>query len=250
VISPDEIFDAVIAVDCGDIKRIAIGEIVRSHSPVLINIDHHSDNKKYGNINLVKKCSSTGEIIYGIAKKMKIKLDKDISSAIYTAIITDTGCFKYDNTNARIFSIARDLVHNGADPHDIAFRIYESKTRSEMKVLGLALEKMESTPDAKISWISLSLDDINKCGANSEEVSGIADHLRSLKDTDIAVFMRETEKGPVKINFRSKTKNVQLIAKEFGGGGHTRASGAIVNISLESAKYNVIDAIKRLWTHL
>jgi len=249
-IGREEKFDAVVTVDCGDIKRVAAGEEIRRHSGLLINIDHHPDNKKYGDINLVKKLSSTGEIIYGLIKQMKMKLDADISSAVYASIMTDTGCFKYDNTSAKVFSIARDLIRNGADPHDIAFRIYESKTRSEIKVLGLALQKMESTPDGRISWICLTMDDINKCGATSEEVSGIADHLRSLKDTDIAVFLRETEKGPVKINFRSKTRNVQKVARVFGGGGHRLASGAVVNLAIDEAREKVIDAVKSLWTQL
>ncbi|MCX5749316.1 MAG: bifunctional oligoribonuclease/PAP phosphatase NrnA [Candidatus Saganbacteria bacterium] len=247
---PEDRFDAVIAVDCGDIKRIAVGDKIRQHSDLLINIDHHEDNKKFGDLNLVKKCSSTGEIIYKIAKKMGVGLDPDIAAAIYAAIITDTGCFKYDNTNAKIFSIAKDLADNGADPHGIAFKIYESKTRSEIKILGFALEKMESTADGKISWIILTNEDIKKCGANSEEVSGIADHLRSLKDTDIAVFLKETESGTVKVNFRSKTKNVQRIAKEFGGGGHVRASGAVLKMEINKAKDSILETVKSLWTQL
>ena len=245
---PGKIYGAVIAVDCGDIRRIAGGAQIKELGRVLINIDHHEDNTLFGDINHVKKASSTGEIIYDLAGELDVKIDTDIANALYAAIITDTGSFRYNNTTAKVFEIARDLTKCGISPNEIANRLYDSRTMSEIKMLGRALEKIESFCDGSIAVIALTNDDVTACGATPEEMRGIVDHIRSLKDVEIAIFMRETEKNRIKINFRSKTFDIQKIAKALGGGGHKRASGVILEGSLDEVKNKVIGLSKSIWT--
>lgn len=241
-------YDAVIALDCGDIKRIAGGEMIKVASKILINIDHHGDNTKFGDINFTRKCSSTGELIYYLAKNLNAKIDKDIATAIYSAIITDTGSFKYDNTSAGVLRVAAELVKAGADPSSIATKIYESKTFTEVKILGKSLEKIESHFDGKVGVIVLTEAEIKETGASNDELNDIVDFLRSLKDVEIAVFMRETKDGYVKVNFRSKGPNIQKIAKIFGGGGHAKASGAVVKEDIQELKNKILNEIKKIWT--
>lgn len=112
-IDENEKFDAIIALDCSDKKRISTSVEIKKHTDTIINIDHHLDNSLFGKINYVRKASSTGELIYKLAKKLKTKIDTDTADAIYTAIITDTGNFKYDNTTREVFQIASDLVSCG-----------------------------------------------------------------------------------------------------------------------------------------
>ena len=241
-------YGAIIAVDCGDIKRIAGGSKIKEAGQMLINIDHHEDNTLFGDINHVKKGSSTGEIIYDLAAELKVKIDADIANALYAAIITDTGSFRYNNTTAKVFEIAAFLTKSGVSPNKIATRLYDSRTMSEIKMLGRALEKIESFCDGSIAVIALTHEDVAACGATPEEMRGIVDHIRSLKDVEIAIFMRETEKNRIKINFRSKTYDIQKIAKALGGGGHKRASGVVLEGSLDEVKNKVIGLSKSIWT--
>ncbi len=243
-------YDAAIALDCADIKRIAGGDKVRKISKLLINIDHHGDNTMFGDINYARSCSSTGELVYCLGKELKVALDAGMASSIYAAIITDTGRFKYGNTTSDVFDIAADLVRHGALPFEIATRIYESKKIGELKLLGIALNRIQTQDEIKTGWIALTQKDMESSGALNDDLNDIVDHLRSLKDIDIAFLLRETGGGKIKMNFRSKTRNVQKIAKAFGGGGHQRAAGAVVEGNLDTITDRVLESIKGLWTEL
>jgi len=243
-------FDAIVALDCADSKRIPGFTGIEKLSDLVINIDHHVDNTKFGDINFIKKCSSTGELIYDLSKKLKLELNEDMAIAIYSAIVTDTGNFKYDNATAKVFKIAAALVEAGADPHDIAIKIYESKTRSEMKILAKALEKTETIIDGQVAYTWLTRGEIESAGALDEETSSIADRIRAIKGVDIAVFLREMSDGKIKVNLRSKQRNIQLVAKELGGGGHQRASGIVMSGPVEEAKDKLLAVIKDKWTQL
>lgn len=243
-------FDAIVALDCADSKRIPGFERIEKLSELIINIDHHADNTKFGDINFIKKCSSTGELVYDLSKKLKLEVDKDMATSIYSAIVTDTGNFKYDNATAKVFKVAAALVEAGADPHDIAIKIYESKTRSEIKILGKALEKAETILDGLVAYTWLTRSEIDGTGALDEEMSSIADRIRALKGVDIAVFLREMSDGKVKVNLRSKQRNIQLVAKELGGGGHQRASGTVMEGPVEAARDKLLAVIKDKWTQL
>ncbi len=249
-LNDDMRFDATVAFDCSTITRIKGGEEIKKYSPLLINVDHHEDNSRFGAINYVRKASSTGEIVYQLLRKFKAEFDADIAASLYTAIVTDTGSFRYGNTTASVFKIVSDLVKHGADPHDIATRIYEAKTISEIKILGKALGSLETVLDGSIAWILLSKEDIDSSGVTNEEINGIVDHLRSIKTVDVAFLVRELGDGKVKVNLRSKTKNIQKIARLLGGGGHPRASGAVLAGGLEDTRDRIITSVKELWTEL
>lgn len=243
-------YDAIVALDCADSKRIPGFDRIKKLSGLVINIDHHADNTKFGDINFIKQCSSTGELVYNLSKKLGIELDADMATSIYSAIVTDTGNFKYDNATAKVFKIAAALVEAGADPHDIAIKIYESKTRSEMKILAKALEKTETIIDGQVAYTWLTKGEIESTGALDEEMSSIADRIRALKGVDVAIFLREMSDGKVKVNLRSKQRNIQIVAKELGGGGHQRASGIVMDGPVEEARDKLLAAIKDKWTLL
>ncbi len=243
-------YDVLIALDCADSKRIPGFEELEKLCGIVVNIDHHSDNTKFGDINFVKERSSTGELIYDLMKKMKFAADKDIATSIFTAIVTDTRNFRYSNTTSRVFKIAAELVDAGADPHEISIEIYESKTRPEVRILGKALEKVEMLMDGQAAYTWLTRREIDSAGAIDEEMSSIADNIRALKGVDVAAFLKEMPDGKIKINLRSKQRNVQTIAKELGGGGHQRASGIVMEGPLDSAKDRLVKTIQDKWTQL
>jgi len=249
-IGPSEHFDVLVAVDCGDIKRIGKEEKIRSLADIIVNIDHHKDNTGFGNVNYTRISSSTGELIYDLTKEMKFDIDKEMAEALYVAITTDTGRFKYDNTSAKTFEAAADLVKKGVDPHDISVKVYESRNMSEIRILGRALDKIETSPDGKIAWIKITGKDLSETGSRNEELNGIVDYLRSIKSVEVAYFLRELGGGKIKLNFRSKSKNVQKIAKEFNGGGHNMAAGAVIDGNIDEVADKVLAVTKGLWTEL
>jgi phosphoesterase RecJ-like protein len=235
-----EKFDLAIAVDCGGENRVGKGVDLRSLAGTVVNIDHHPDNTEFGDINLIEKISSVSEILFKLFMKMKIKISKDIAACLYAGIMTDTGNFRYDYTTADTFDVAAFLARAGADISRIAMAVYESRTKSSVKVLGAAMYRLETSKSGKVAWTVLPEKLMDSIGAKSEDLTGIVDQIRSIKGVEVAVLFREEGDG-IKVNFRSKFKvNVSDIAKKLGGGGHIRASGAILDCKLEEAKEKVL----------
>jgi len=236
-------FDVAIAVDCGDIKRLGRNINIRSHAKTLINIDHHPDNTKFGDVNYVRDISSVSEMIYELFGVFGIKINKEAATCLYTGIMTDTGNFRYDYTTPQTLRIAASLAENGANISRIAMTVYEAKTIPSLKILGAAMYRLESSDSGKVVWTVLNKDLIKAVGAKSEDLTGIVDQLRSIKGAEVAILFRE-EADEIKVNFRSKFNiNVSAIAKKLGGGGHVKASGAIMHGNIEDVKNKVLSEV-------
>ena len=237
------VFDLAIVSDCGGIDRIDGGFDVRTMVRTVINIDHHPDNTRFGDVNIVESISSVSEIIFSLLKKMKVKITKEIAECLYVGIMTDTGNFRYDYTTADTFAVARELIKTGIEFSNIAMKVYESKTLPSVKILGYAMYNLETTKSGRVAWTVLSKKQMDEVGAKSEDLTGLVDTLRSVRGVEVAILFREEEDG-IKVNFRSKYKvNVSKIAGKLGGGGHVRASGAILDTSLEQAKKKVLSEV-------
>ena len=233
-------FDLAIAVDCGDEKRVDDGIKLRALAKTVVNIDHHPDNTKFGDINLIEKISSVSETLFKLFRKMKVRITKDIATCLYTGIMTDTGNFQYDLTTADTLDIAASLARAGAKISGIAMAVYETKTLSSVRILGAAMYRLETSKSGKVAWTVLPKQLMDSLDAKSEDLTGLVDNIRAIKGVEVAVLFREEDDG-IKVNFRSKLKvNVSDIAKALGGGGHIRASGAILKSSLDDAKEKVL----------
>lgn len=236
-------YDLAIVVDCGDIRRIDCDIDVKSIAKSIINIDHHPDNTKFGDINLIEKVSSVAEIIYKLFVEMKITITKDIAECLYVGIMTDTGNFRYDYTTPETIDMAATLARAGAEISKIAMAVYETKTMSSVRILGAAMYRLECTDSGKVAWTVLPKQLMDSLGAKSEDLTGLVDHIRSIKGVEVAILFREESDG-IKVNFRSKFEvNVSDIAKQLGGGGHIRASGAIMHGELEEVKQKVLNEV-------
>jgi phosphoesterase RecJ-like protein len=236
-------YDLAIAVDCGDDKRVEKGIDLKILAGTVINIDHHPDNTKFGDINLIESISSVSEILFKLFREMKIEITSDIAASLYTGIMTDTGNFRYDYTTAETLDIAALLARAGANISRIAMAVYETKTLSSVRILGAAMYRLETSQSGKVAWTVLPKQLMDSLGAKSEDLTGLVDHIRTIKGVEVAVLFREEEDG-IKVNFRSKFKvNVSEIARNLGGGGHIRASGAVMQGSLEEAKQKVLDEV-------
>ncbi|MCX5750158.1 MAG: bifunctional oligoribonuclease/PAP phosphatase NrnA [Candidatus Saganbacteria bacterium] len=227
--SPED-FDLIIALDAGSLGRL--DPIFKNSGPEkIVNIDHHSDNTRYGKINYIAKVSCVGEQIYALAKHLKVSLDKNIGVCLYVAIMTDTGNFKYDNTTAETFAIAEEMLKLGVSPDKTANAVYENRSWPAIKLLAAALENAQSTAEGKIIYTVITKEILVNTAAHNQDFTGLIDHLRAIRGAEVAILIREDhEKNRVKINFRSKSYvDVQKISKELGGGGHSRAAGAIMH---------------------
>jgi phosphoesterase RecJ-like protein len=233
-------FDLGFTMDASDITRVGEKFNLREVVSKTINIDHHPDNSLFGDINYVEKSSSVAEQVYKLCQYLKIKIDKKLAECLYTAMITDTGNFRYENTTISTFLIAADLLRAGVSTHEITTRIYDTKSIPSLRICARSLSQLEFSADHKVAWTAVTKKMMAEAGAKGEDLVGLVDQIRSLDGIEIAILFRE-EKGEVKVNFRSKHKiNVSEIAKSFGGGGHIKAAGAIVKGDIESVKQRVI----------
>lgn len=240
---PNRIYDLLFAMDASDIKRL--GEKLSPHeiSKVIINVDHHPDNTKYGNINYVEKSSSTAELVFKLAKYLKVKINRPMAENLYVALITDTGNYRYENTSMATFAMAGELLKAGVDTHEITTRIYDTKTIASIRIQAAALANLEISPDRKAAWATVTQEMMDRVGAMGEDLVGLVDQIRSIDGVEVAILFRE-ENGKVKVNLRSKEKvNVSEIAKRLDGGGHIRAAGAILQGDVESIKNRVVSEV-------
>ncbi|MFA4016436.1 MAG: hypothetical protein RUDDFDWM_001546 [Candidatus Fervidibacterota bacterium] len=229
--SMDE-YDVIIAVDVSSKDRLAIPTVslerILSKCKVSICIDHHIVEEPFGDICWVDdKAPATGLMVYKLIKHMGVDVTPQIAICLYTAILTDTGSFRFENTTSECLCVASELVRYGANPSLAAHHIFERKHNGALKLWGRALMRLRV--DEGIAWTWLKLHDFEETGALNEDVEGLINLLRGIDGTSVVVLFREIDKGNVKVSLRSfGDVDVADVAKRFGGGGHRMASGCIV----------------------
>ncbi|AJC74555.1 phosphoesterase [Pseudothermotoga hypogea DSM 11164 = NBRC 106472] len=234
--------DLIVVVDCSSPDRVGRFQHLLKNSKTIV-IDHHETNSMFGDLNFVDVTSaSTAQIVYNMNKAMGVVYDPELATTNYLGIATDTGFFKYSNTDANVLKIAAELVELGAKPYFVASVILENKTPQQFKLLAKMIEHMKIEGELVYSW--LSYEDYLSLGCNEDDSSGFVSELRSMKDIEVAILFTEFPKGEVHVSFRSKQwLNVSKIASALGGGGHARAAGcSYKNVELEK----VIDEVLSL----
>jgi len=243
-----EPFDAAVVLDCPTLKRTGrVSKVIKENAKVVINVDHHISNEKFGDINWVDpNASSAGEMVYRLYKETGAKLTKEVALSIYIAILTDTGSFNYDNTSSVTHEIAGELLGYGLDPALVSESVYERRSLEDIRLLALVLDTLKVNKDGNVAYLEVTRDMLNKTGADIAKSEGLINYARSIDKVKVAVLFKEDlkEKNRINISFRSKgngeTIDVNKIASVFGGGGHMRASGCVIMCSLEEAKKKVL----------
>lgn len=241
--------DLLIVLDISDVRRLgALAEAVRrAHVPKLV-IDHHiASDDPAGEILFtdVSACA-TGELIYDLAAVVGCELTPPIAQALYAAILTDTGSFRYSNTSPRCHAIAAELLAAGVDPEDMYLRIYASAPAGRVRLLAEVLSTLGVDEECGLAWLSMTNGALEKYAVRQEDLDGIVEHARSIAGTRMALFFRDLGYGKVKVSFRSTGEvDVNAFARQFGGGGHAKASGALIPGSLEDVRTRVIAAARR-----
>jgi phosphoesterase RecJ-like protein len=242
-----------IAVDADGLERVGELAAQLERSCTIIDIDHHATEKAFGRLRWVDpRAAATGEMIYRLLAAMGVPPDPDIATCLYTAILSDTGRFCYANTTPRALRISADLVRAGADPAHVYREVYESKSFSATKLLGLALGRMQQTLDGRIVFSTLTQQDFRAAGSTADETEGIVDHLRAVRGAQaaagapVAALFTELPDGAVKVSLRSQgTTNVGEVALHFGGGGHVNAAGCTLPGPPQQAQQRMLDALSR-----
>ena len=185
-------FDVAIILDCSNLDRVGVAVKIIEKMPMIINIDHHSTNSLFGHLQLVDTWAcATAEIVYWLIKKMDIRINKAIATSIYTGILTDTGSFRFANTNENAFSICKEMVEYGVDPSYVAQHVYGPYSLGRLKLLNRALDSIEISENGKLSVMTLTQEMFNKTGAQLEDTDGFLNYARNIKDIKIAALIQE-----------------------------------------------------------
>lgn len=241
-------FDSLIITDCPTLERIGkVKELVRPDT-VIFNIDHHISNVRFGTFNYVlPKAAACGEVVYEIFKKFKLPLTKEEATSLYVSLSTDTGSFKYSNTTVRSHQVASELIGAGIDVDRINEELYATYSLNKLGLYSLLLGKVKTASGGKVAWVAMSRKDLLGPEATYEDTEGFIDFLKYLKEVRVAFFMSEMARDhEVKVSFRSRGDyDVNKIAARFGGGGHKKASGCTVKLSLKEAERAVLKTVQK-----
>ena len=233
-------------VDCTDLGRVKLSRSEISEEGTVLNLDHHISNDLFGHLNWVDaQASSCGELAFALIDKLGVKIDNDIATNLYTAIVMDTGCFQYSNTSAKTHRLTADLLDIGIDLSFIHHHIFNQNPLAQSKLLQYALNGLEIHAEGQLAIMMLHLEDFQESGALQEMSEGLVNHARSIAGVEVAVMLKEVRPQEIKGSLRSnRWLNVNKIAAQFDGGGHQRAAGCTLRIPMEEAKQCMITAIE------
>jgi bifunctional oligoribonuclease and PAP phosphatase NrnA len=237
---PDDLAERVLlAVDCANTRRIAEDQTLVEGADRVIDIDHHHDNSRFGDVNLVDaEASSTAEIIRDVLRELDVELTPEIAQALYVGLVTDTGRFQYTNTTPKALRLAAELVEAGADIHAVFQQVYESVEFARLKLRARAFDRAQVLEGGRIVVSHLLRSDYTNVGAPESYSEGIIDDLRAVEGSELAVLIREPPRktGPArKVSLRASVDelDVSAIARRFDGGGHRQAAGFSSDASVE-----------------
>jgi phosphoesterase RecJ-like protein len=234
-------YDTVILLECDGIPR---SRLTGLENRFLINIDHHTSGRDFADVNWIdSNACAVAEMVYQLAGAAGVGITPEMATCLYTAVLSDTGSFCYEGTDAHTFELARNLVDYGADPVLIARNVYFSNPAAKMLLLGAALENLHY--DGHLAWLWVSQGDMDRTHAAEEDCEGIVNYAISISGIEVAVFLRELRDHRVRLSLRSKGRvNVATIAEQFGGGGHENASGCTLDDPLPVATERILNHLR------
>lgn len=242
-----ETADLAVVLDTGEVPRIGrVHEMIRGLPTVVI--DHHPPgDRAIAGIGVRDPgACATGEIVHDIVHAANGPWSQHVVDGIYVAILTDTGGFRFDNATADCHRVVSEVIARGARPDEMYERVYGSAPLRKYRLLRYALDTLEHDPDAKISWMVIPPEPYEELGITAEDLEGIVDIPRSIEGTEVGLLFRNTEAGEVKVSFRSNGPvDVNVLARNFEGGGHVKASGAVVPGPMDRAIQEVLKTTRK-----
>ena len=241
------VYDLVVAVDVAAVDRMVNAKILFDKAKHTVNIDHHKTNNNYAELNFVEpNASSAGEVLFNVLKLMNLKIDIETATSLYTAILTDTGGFRFENTSAKVFEMVSELVELGANPAQIYKNCYESKTKNLVMFQNYCLNKAVFCDNDTIAYTTVYKKDLEKFSGKDDFTEGIAEALRAIISTQVAFVVKEVESRSCKVSMRSKSIDVSAICEVFGGGGHKFAAGCTIKSNVEDSIAKLLNEIRKI----
>ena len=243
-ISGPDHFEVAVVLDCGELDRIGSAAEVLQHVGKIIHIDHHSSSDDFGQINLVRpECSSTAEILYEIFQAIPVSLTPEAAENIYTAILTDTGSFRFANTTPKALAIAAEMVELGVLPEKVAGEIYDSMSPERIELLSLSLNTLTLRKNGRVAAMHVSRRMLEETGTSLIDTDGFVNYPRAISTAEIAIFFREMDGDEINVSLRSRGGlNVAEFARIHGGGGHHNAAACRLRGSLSEVKEKILTA--------
>jgi phosphoesterase RecJ-like protein len=237
--------DLSLLLDCSSRDRIGeVYEIIKG-SRRIISLDHHEGNDCFRDYCFIDTtASSIGELLHTVVPDIEKRLDRDLATCLYVSIMTDTGSFAYSNTTGNVFRIVSKLIEQGLDPDRIYKNIYNRKRINHFRLLGKALQLMETDESGKIVSVLLPRWVYDETGANEEDNEGILEVIRGLRDMELIILLRQIDDRKLKCSLRSiNSIDCNHLARRFNGGGHFKAAGFVLEGEIESMGREIVDKI-------
>ncbi len=239
--------EVVFVVDTADMPRCGLSEEYIKDR-LVVNIDHHKTNTKFGDINLIEpEAAAVGCILWRLFTANGFDISKATATYLYVSLLTDTGSFRYASTTPETFRISAELLERGVEPWYVAYNIYETMELKVLKLLGLVLGTLETYHDGKLAIEYVTREMFEKTGTGREDSEGFVNYARGVYGAEVGALLREDGENFFKISLRSKSDvDVSKVAALFGGGGHKNAAGCEIEGSLEEVKKKLVDAFSFL----
>lgn len=242
-------YETAVILDCSNLDRIGRATDIVTQIPMVINIDHHSTNTRFGERQLIDdKACATAELVFRLLKEMDVPISNAMATSIYTGIVTDTGSFRFSNTNASAFEICNEMVLLGVKPRHIARHLYGSYSLGRIKLLNQALGSIEISNNGSLSLMTLTQNMLRETGTQPEDADGLIQYARKIEDVKVAALIQEQANGrkhvSVDKNYHVSLRSdgsidVAAIAATFGGGGHPSAAGFNLESTLDKIKETI-----------
>ena len=240
--------DLIVVLDISDTGRLGnLGVTVREHGAPTVCIDHHTSPGSLppGPRYVDPGAAATGELIYELAFANQWRLDATAARALYVALMTDTGGFRFSNTHPRTLRVAADLLETGIDPESIYLEVYSNAPEGRPRLLADALQTLVVEPELGLAWVTIPPGAIERYGLTADDLEGIVEHPRSIAGIRLAILFREMSQGRIKVSLRSVGEvDVAEFAHRFGGGGHAKAAGAALPGSLAEVQALILAAAR------
>lgn len=243
----DRDFDTLVTLECPDVQRLPQGIDIskfQAQGVKVVNLDHHPDNEMYGDILWIEPdAGALGEMIFDILKELDYPLDKEIATAIYTAILTDTGSFQYSRVTPNTHLKLAELLRFHIPTDDIARMLFRETRPSVVKLLGSMLSRVQVTDDGLLAYAELPLEELQQFDVSDSETRFFIDDIDRVKGPEVVAIFREMTDSRVKVSLRSRRAAINQVAAQFGGGGHPMAAGCVVRGSLDSVRDKIVTAV-------
>lgn len=238
-------YDLVVTMECPGLDRTGFDDL---HQVPILNIDHHKANERYGELNLLDEDSpAAGEMVWRLFEDAPVEPSPAAATALFAALSTDTGDFRYSNATGNAFRTAAEMVEWGADPTLVSELVHERRSLGSVRLLGEALSTLEMHSEGRLAVIEVGPEDFARAHAEPSDTDQIVNVPRSIAGVEIVAFLKKVDDGTVRVSMRSRgTTDVRSVAVSFGGGGHTNAAGCSIEGDLAAARQTLIPKLREL----